>query len=103
MLNPNAKCFLKRRGILGQGTGEVGSLQGIRIGSEKFWRFRDVYAESSGLVINLSYRYPNKLEKHSIFKDIFSVLSSISAIINLSSWYIFISVLILADHLIIEN
>ena len=24
-----------------------------------------------GLVINLSYRYPNELEKHSIFKDIF--------------------------------
>ena len=56
-----------------------------------------------GLVINLSYRYPNELEKHSIFKDIFSVLSSIYAIINLSSWYFFISVLILADHLIIEN
>ena len=56
-----------------------------------------------GLVINLSYRYTNKLEKHSIFKDLFSVLSSISAIINLSSWYFFISVLILADHLIIEN
>ena len=54
-----------------------------------------------GLVINLTYRYPNKLEKHSIFKDIFSVLSSISAIINLSSWYFFISVLILADHLIV--
>ena len=47
MLNPNAKCSRKRRGILGQGTGELGSLQGIRIGSEKFLRFRDVYAESS--------------------------------------------------------
>ena len=56
-----------------------------------------------GLVINLSYRCTNKLEKHSIFKDLFSVLSSISAIIPLSSWYFFISVLILADHLIIEN